>query len=64
MNNKNQLYNMLGKFVTAKLKDDISPQQGWIVEINPLIIKGTSGQKYECEGYPVIVQNSPNQLFH
>lgn len=52
---------LLGQFVTAKLKGQNNPRQGWVVEIDPLIIQGRSGEKYECEGEPVIVTNPPTK---
>ena len=51
----------LGSFVTAKLKGQIGPRQGWIIETDPLKIKGKSGKIYECEGVPVVVANPPNR---
>lgn len=51
---------MLGVFVTAKLKGLDDRRQGWIIELNPLIIQGVSGAIYECEGVPVEVVNPPS----
>ena len=53
---------MLGKFVTARLKGQIDPRQGWVVCESPLLIRGQSGIVYECEGTPVEVINPPNKL--
>jgi hypothetical protein len=50
---------MIGMFVTAKLKGQIDPRQGWVICENPLLIQGRSGTVYECEGKPVEVINSP-----
>ena len=51
----------LGEFVTAKLKGKIDPRQGWVINENPLFIKGQSGEIYECEGTPAIVENPPQK---
>ena len=51
---------MIGKFVTAKLKNDISSRQGWVINTNPLIIVGQTGTIYECEDkYPTNVWEPP-----
>jgi len=52
---------LLGEFVTAKLKGEISPRQGWVVSLDPLKIQGQSGEVYECEGTPVKVINPPQR---
>ncbi len=52
---------MLGKFVTAKLKDRIDPRQGWVISEHPLLIKGLSGTIYECEGEIKEVINPPTK---
>lgn len=51
----------MGKFVTAKLKGKDEPRQGWVININPLIIKGQTGTRYTCDGSytPTIVENPP-----
>lgn len=51
--------NLLGRFVTANLKGTNEPRQGWVVEIDPLIIRGQSGSIYKCDGEPVVVENPP-----
>lgn len=53
--------NLLGKFVTAKLIDKNDCRQGWVISLNPLIIKGQSGTQYKCEGTPVVVINPPEK---
>jgi hypothetical protein len=47
--------NMLGRFVTAKLKGKNDCRQGYIIQLEPLRIRGESGQEYDCEGDPVLV---------
>ena len=54
----------VGIFVTAKLKGQIDPRQGWIIKTDPLKIQGQSGKIYECEGIPVVVLNPPNAESH
>lgn len=51
---------MIGKFVTAKLKGQVDPRQGWVIYEDPLLIQGESGVVYECEGTPVVVVNPPH----
>ena len=51
----------LGEFVTVKLKGQIDPRQGWVINEHPLFIKGQSGEIYECEGIPVVVDNPPQK---
>lgn len=46
-------------FVTAKLLGADDFRQGVIINVDPLIIRGQSGEEYECEGEPVIVVNPP-----
>ena len=53
------LDSLVGVFVTAKLKGQIDPRQGWIIEAEPLRIQGESGTIYECEGIAVVVLNPP-----
>lgn len=55
----------LGRFVTAKVADAVAScqgecMQGWVVELDPFIIKGQSGRYYHCEGEPVLVDNPPS----
>ena len=50
---------LLHVFVTAKIKGKDDARQGFIICTNPLIIKGVTGTKYECEGSPTIVSNPP-----
>ena len=57
---KGEQLNMKDKFVTAKLKGQIDPRQGWVISENPLLIQGESGVVYECEGEPRLVVNSPS----
>jgi len=64
MNNENQLGDMMWKFVTAKLKGEISLHQGWIVNINPFTIQDQIGMLYECEGHSSLVIDHPKQLIH
>lgn len=52
---------LFGLFVTATLKNGKNgePRQGWIINCNPLIIRGESGTVYACEGEPVVVEPQP-----
>jgi len=56
---RKEAFNMIGKFVTAKLlgKDDC--RQGWVIDTNLFLVKGQSGETYLCEGEPVLVDNPP-----
>jgi hypothetical protein len=51
----------VGEFVTAVPRRLDSPRQGWIVCLDPLVIEGQSGSRYECD-YPCrIVDNPPER---
>ena len=54
------LVKLLGRFVTAKIKGEEEARQGWIVEIDPFVIRDRSGTRHECEGYPTLVSNPPD----
>jgi hypothetical protein len=58
---ENGMIDLLGKFVTAKWKNRKEARQGWVIQVDPLIIEGQSGMVYECEGVPVIVINPPQK---
>ena len=45
---------ILGHYVTAKLKNKDDCRQGIVIRTNPLIIRGELGD-YECEGTPTAV---------
>lgn len=51
----------LGRYVTAKLKGAEDCRQGWVVELDPFVIKGESGELYTCEGDTVLVSNPPGK---
>jgi len=52
---------LFGVFVTAKLKGEIYPLQGWVISESPLRIKCSGGDEYECEGTPTAVINPPDR---
>lgn len=43
---------MIGKFVTAKLKGKTDCRQGWVVSEDPFIVQVQSGAFYEIDGDP------------
>lgn len=49
---------MLGKFVSAKIKRDGLIVQGWVININPLKIVCRSGKLYKC-GEQVRIEDDP-----
>lgn len=51
---------MLGKFVTAKLRDKDDCRQGAVICEDPLTIRDQTGGEYLCEGIPTCVVNPPN----
>lgn len=48
-----------GVFVTAKLRGKAECRQGWVIQTDPLRIRGESGTEYDCEGQPTAVVNPP-----
>jgi hypothetical protein len=52
---------LLGVFVTAKIKGEIYPLQGWVISESPLRIKCSDSDEYECEGTPSAVINPPER---
>lgn len=52
---------LFGVFVTARIKGEIYPLQGWVISESPLRIKCTGGDEYECEGTPAVVINPPDR---
>jgi len=54
-------FDMLIKFVTAKLKNSDGSRQGVVISVEPLILKGVSGKTYKCEGLPILVDNPPSE---
>lgn len=55
---------IIGKYVSAKLKNQVGCRQGWVFSENPLVLIGQNGDKYECVWLPtpVIVVNPPERL--
>lgn len=54
--------NMMGKFVTAKLRGHDESRRGWVVQQTPeLIIEGISGKVYVCEPPAVPVKNAQSK---
>jgi len=45
---------IFGHYVTAKLKGKDDCRQGIVINLDPLIIKGSLGE-YECEGIPTAI---------
>lgn len=41
---------LLGVFVTAALRGKAECRQGWVIQLDPLRIRGESGTEYDCEG--------------
>lgn len=54
-------HELFGVFVTATIKGEIYPLQGWVISESPLRIKCSGGDEYECEGEPVVVINPPDR---
>jgi len=54
-----EFFDMLNRFVTAKLKGADDSRQGVAISVEPLILKGVSGKTYKCEGLPTLVDNPP-----
>jgi hypothetical protein len=52
---------LFGVFVTAKIKGEIYPLQGWVISESPLRIKCSGGDEYDCEGPPTAVINPPDR---
>jgi len=52
---------LFGVFVTAKLKGEIYPLQGWVISESPLRIKCSDGDEHDCEGTPTVVINPPER---
>ena len=48
-----------GSFVTAKLQGENDCRQGWVVNVDPLMIRGESGKVYCCENVPTLVEPQP-----
>jgi hypothetical protein len=59
-NNKSGV-ELLGLFVTATLGGGLNgePRQGFVESVEPLILRGESGEQYECCGQAAIVSNPP-----
>ncbi len=53
---------LIGRYVTAKLRTGIGCRQGWVISANPLIIKGEGGDEYLCKGAANLVINPPNPV--
>jgi len=52
---------LLGKFVTAELKNGRcgEARQGWVETVEPLTIRGSMGDLYECVGDPHVLSIQP-----
>lgn len=49
------------RFVTAQLDNKSECRQGWVIQCEPLVIRGESGREYLCEGTPILVDNPPRR---
>ncbi len=53
--------NLLGVFVNATLRGGDECRQGVVICLEPLQIRGQSGQEYLCEGMLTVVSNPPEE---
>lgn len=52
---------LFGLFATATVMggENGEPRQGWVINEDPLIVRGETGTVYVCEGEPTIVNPQP-----